>query len=202
MFTTIFISAKFFGGNLEKARDYLFCHHCPQMLSKSRLNRRVHMMEELAWQLFELGGGLVKSENPTKTYLLDTFPVSVCQNIRIRRSRIIHGEAFRGKSASKRAYFYGFKVAVIMTEDGIPVEMCFMPGSFPDVCALNPLLFELEAGSSVYGDSGITDYAAEDALSETKAAYLKIARKKNSRRGDDLVQKTIKSQLRKYVETT
>lgn len=201
IFTTLFIGAKFFSGNLEKARDYILCHHCPEMLGKSRFNRRVHMIEELSWQLFEIIGFWVKSENATKTYLLDTFPVPVCQNIRVKRSKIIDNEVFRGKSASKRVYFYGFKVAVITTEDGIPVELCFMPGSFSDVCALNSLPFELEAGSSVYGDSGFTDYTAEDALAETQAVELKICRKKNSLRGDDFVQRIAKNQLRKYIET-
>lgn len=202
IFTTLFIGAKFFSGNLERARDYILTHHCPEMLSKSRFNRRMHMIEELSWQLFEILGFCIKSQNASKTYLLDIFPVSVCQNIRIKRSKIIDKEAFRGKSASKRVYFYGFKVAVIMTEDGIPVELCFMPGSFPDVCALNALPFELDEGSEVYGDSGFTDYTAEDALQQTQGVELKICRKKNSLRGDDFVQRITKNQLRKYVETT
>ena len=202
VFTTLFVSVKFFGGNQELARQYILSEHLPEMLSKSRFNRRVHMVEELSWQLFEIVGFLVKSENTSKAYLLDTFPVSVCQNIRIKRSKIIQNEAFRGKSASKRVYFYGFKVAVIMTEDGIPVEMCFMPGSFSDVCALNALPFEFEKGAAVFGDSGFTDYTAEDALAETQGVELRVCRKKNSLRGDDFVQKTTKNQLRKYVETT
>jgi hypothetical protein len=53
---------------------------------------------------------------------MDSFPVAVCDNIRICRSRLVKGEKFRGRTASKRRYFYGFRVQVIATIDGLPVQ--------------------------------------------------------------------------------
>jgi hypothetical protein len=45
--TTAFTAAFFLGGNLERARWMLKQHHyIPQMLSKSRLNRRLHRVKE------------------------------------------------------------------------------------------------------------------------------------------------------------
>lgn len=46
--TTALVAAVFFRGNLEAARTYLQdAHWIPQMLSKSRLNRRLHRIREL-----------------------------------------------------------------------------------------------------------------------------------------------------------
>lgn len=52
------------------------------------------------------------------TYSIDSFPVTICHNIRIANFRIVKGEEYRGKYASKRVYFYGFKVHMIVTLAG------------------------------------------------------------------------------------
>ena len=47
-------------------------------------------------------------EKTISNYVVDSLPVAVCDNIRIRRSKLYplqeHGEAFRGYIASKRRY--------------------------------------------------------------------------------------------------
>ena len=40
----------------------------------------------------------------TVVYIVDSFPVAVCDNYRIMRCRIYQGEAWRGYLASKRRY--------------------------------------------------------------------------------------------------
>ena len=58
--------------------------------------------------------------------------MAVCDNIRIRRSRLVKGEDYRGKIASKRRYFYGFRVQLITTIPGLPVQYLIHPGAFVD----------------------------------------------------------------------
>ena len=50
-----------------------------------------------------------KTLNTEAIYVIDKLPVSVCDNIRIRRSKIYSKEDFRGYQASKKRYFYGLK---------------------------------------------------------------------------------------------
>ncbi|MDR2886687.1 MAG: hypothetical protein LBV26_01590 [Bacteroidales bacterium] len=57
-----------------------------------------------------------------KSFIASTVPVEVCHNIRTSKSRIVKGKQYRNKCTSKRVYFYGFKVHMIVTSDGIPVE--------------------------------------------------------------------------------
>lgn len=61
-------------------------------------------------RLFEILGQAYKQHNTDAKYLIDTFPIPVCDNIRIRRCRLYQGEAFRGYIPSKRRYFYGLKI--------------------------------------------------------------------------------------------
>jgi hypothetical protein len=83
--TTAIVAVKFFYGNFEKARKFLKEHgYMPSMLSKSRFNRRLHALgPELILDIQKVIGELFKSENKTQEYAVDSFPVPVCENIRI-----------------------------------------------------------------------------------------------------------------------
>jgi hypothetical protein len=82
--TTALIAALFFRGNHESARAMLKQYgYIPHMLSKSRFSRRLHRIKELFIILFNLLGNIWKSLNTNAVYVIDSFPVAVCDNIRI-----------------------------------------------------------------------------------------------------------------------
>ena len=135
--TTAFIASLFFRGNHESARAMLQQHgYIPHMLSKSRFSRRLHRMKELFIALFDLLAHIWKTLNKDSIYVIDSIPIAVCDNIRIRRSKIYSNEDFRGYQASKKRYFYGLKIHLMVTQDGQPVECFLTPGGFGDVDAL------------------------------------------------------------------
>ena len=109
------LAAAFFSGNIEASRSFLDEYgYIEKALSKSRFNRRLHAIDPSLWQtLFDLLAEVFKHNNATQSYVVDSFPVAVCDNIRIRRCKLYppqeHGEAFRGYIASKRRYFYGLR---------------------------------------------------------------------------------------------
>jgi hypothetical protein len=110
--TIALVAARLFKGRLEASRQFLAEHGCMrQMLSKSRLNRRLHTIPEGLWLgLFSLLAEAAKRLNPDQEYVVDSLPVPVCDNVRISRCRLYRDEAFRGYLASKRCYFYGLRV--------------------------------------------------------------------------------------------
>jgi hypothetical protein len=180
--TVMLLAAQYFGGNMEKAICLVRSTGLmPQMLGKSRFNRRMHLIGELFSQLFFQVGQAVKELSVESTYCIDSFPVNVCQNIRIRRCRIVKGEEYRGYNASKRCYFFGFKVHVIVTSNGIPVEFTFTPASTYDLPGLKQMPVNLPDGSSLLADSGYTDYHLEEMIGEDGIRLL-VNRKKNSKR--------------------
>ena len=134
-------------------------------------------------------------------YIIDSFPLKVCHNIRISRCKLLQGEQWRGYSVSKREYFYGVKVHLITTKEGIPVELCFVPGAEHDVEALRKMYVDLPAGSVLYGDSAYTLYELEEWFKETEGIELKICRKKNSKRPDAPYEAFVKTAMRKRIET-
>ena len=200
--TTAFAAALYLGGNLETARTLMQqAGLMPRMLSKSRLCRRLHQVEELAASLFHQLGWCFKQANASTQYLLDSFPVEVCDNIRIKRCRLAQGERWRGKCVAKRRYFYGVKVHVITTDSGLPVEFAFIPGRAADVRGLDVLALELPAASELFMDSGYTDYPAEDAAREADRVRFSVCRKRNSKRRDEPAEAAYKVLMRKRIET-
>ncbi len=140
--TTALIAAWYFAGNWTTALHYMRAHYCPYMLSSSRFNRRLHYLADLAQYCFRLLGWVFKEVTVRRHYVLDTFPLKVCHNIRIARSHLLQGEDYRGKNTSKREYFYGYKVALLISEKGLPVELAFIPASYSEHSALARLDFD------------------------------------------------------------
>lgn len=125
-------------------------------------------------------------------YIIDSFPVAVCNNMRILNCKILKDKKWRGYTASMRNYFYGVKVQLLTTKNGIPIAFHFTPGKVADAKALEKMIDKLPSEASIYGDSAYLDYGLEDFAREQKCVFLKIQRKSNSKRTDTLDQKNEK----------
>ena len=199
--TTAFVATLYFGGHIDHARQFMQIKgYIPKMLSKSRYCRRLHRLADFLLTMFYELGKYLKDMAGASEYQLDSFPVAVCDNIRISRSKVLKGELYRGKHAAMRRYFYGVRVQV-MSLNGIPVEFCIVPGSEHDSQTLGKLPFDVAPESCIYMDAGYTDYQAEDDLFEAELIHAKVQRKKNSKRADEPYARFLKDYMRKHIET-
>jgi len=199
--TTAFVAVLYFGGHLDNGCHFMKMKgYVPGMLGKSRFCRRLHRLADFVLCLFYALGKQLKDMAGAATYRLDSFAVAVCDNIRINRCQVLKGEAFRGRHAAMRRYFYGVRVQVL-TLNGIPVEFCLVPGSENDVRALGKLPLDVAPESCIYMDAGYTDYQAEDDLLEAEGIIAMIGRRSNSKRGDEPYERFLKQYMRKSIET-
>lgn len=200
--TSSLVASLFFGGNQLLACNYLKEHNLiPNMLSKSRFNRRLHSLAELIYDLQQQMGMIFKNLNDSVEYLLDSFPVALCDNIRISRCRLVNSEEYRGYIASKKRYFYGVRIHLLSTKDGIPVEWAYIPGNANDVRGLDLLPFNLPEGSEIYGDRAFNDYEVEDQLKKLDKISLEVIRKNRSKRKDEPWVNYVKQSTRHFIET-
>lgn len=200
--TVAVIACLYFGGHLEHAMSFMkMTGNIPNMLSKSRFNRRLHKLESVLFEVFFQLGDALKSLLGASDYILDSFPVAVCDNMRIARSRIVKGKQYRGRHSSMRRYFYGIKVQVLSTCRGIPVECCFVPGSEADIYALKRLPLSVASESNIYADAAYTDYSIEDDIAQGEQIRLRVARKSNAQRKDTPWLAFLKNYMRKPIET-
>src|SRR5699024_12401769 len=120
--------------------------------------RRLNRCQELIQQLTAQIGQLFKDLVCEREYILDSFPVAVCDNIRISRCRLLQGEQWRGWQVSMRRYFYGVKVQMMINSSGVSVDLLIVPGCLADVISFSQLCWALSLTCRVYVAVYYTDY--------------------------------------------
>jgi hypothetical protein len=163
--TTGLVAMLFLRSNCEAARTLLSpSRYMPHMLSRSRLNRRWHRLKDLCLTCFELLGHTWKQLNIDSVYIIDSFPIAVCDNYRIPRTKVYQHEMYRGYIARKKRDFSGLRVHLMVTQEGQPVECFLTPGSYSDVRALKTFALDVPEGSHIYADKAYNDDEMEDVL--------------------------------------
>ena len=208
------VACTFFGGNLALTRRFLVAHgYFKHDLSASRFCRRLHMIAKEWWRtLFRLLGQVFvrtrskPQENqgnhtPEQCYVIDSMPVLACDNIRIRRCKLFQGPEYRGYNASKRRYFYGLKVHLLITGAGEPVEFVLTPGSTADITAFKSFDLDLPEEAVILADKAYTDYCEEELLREAGQILLQPQRKANSKRPLSPCLEFLNKPIRQKIET-
>ena len=201
--TTAIVAVLYFSGNYVRARELLAEQgYIPRMLSASRFHRRLHRIKDMFLTLFALLGEYWKDLNSESIFSIDSFPIPVCDNYRIPRAKIYQDECYRGRCTSKRRFFYGLKLHLLVTQKGQPVELFLTPGSVADVSTLNNYAFDVPPGSIIYADRGYNDYRFEDDMRDTDAITFLPMRKKNSKRPLPPWIRYLQHHYRKMIETS
>lgn len=133
----------------------------PKLVDQSQFNRRARnlrlLVEELRryWAV-ELGITLASQ------YLLDTKPVPVVGYKRSKRRSDFAGSADYGYCASRDMHYFGYKLVVLCTLDGIPVVYELVPASTDERVAAETVLSRVR-NSDILGDKGFVgaDWQAE-----------------------------------------
>lgn len=200
--TTALVSALYFGGHQDNARGFMqMTGMVSRMLDKSNFCRRLHHLEGLLYSLFFQLGHYLKAMAGAAEYIVDSFPVAVCHNMRISRAKLLQGPQWRGYTASMRQYFYGVKVQVLTTANGIPVEFCFVPGREHDGVALCQLPLQVAAESRIYADNAYTHQQIEEMILQADGVELMVQRRANNKKQDEPWIRFIKQYMRKPIET-
>ncbi len=205
LMTTFIVAHTDFSGNIEKARIFLQEHgYIPSMLGKSRFCRRLHRLDESIWQnvitYAATKGAIFGLPNE---FIVDSFPLRVCQNIRMHRSRLFSASHFIGFNACRKEFFRGIKVHALVTTYGRPWIVWMTPGNVHDNRAYKERApwMELQRGSKTYGDNAYSDEALENLL-ELRGHRLIADRKENTTRPLHVRDFLDLQGIRKVVETT
>ena len=91
----------------------------------------------------------------TGTAFVDSTPLAVCPNRRIERHRVFKALAARGKTTM--GWFYGFKLHLIVNEQGELLAVHLTPGNVDDRRPLDSMIHDLFG--KLFGDKG---YLSQD----------------------------------------
>jgi hypothetical protein len=186
-----------FNGNYTKAHYYGMGMKLVNKVEYSRFTRRINQLEEVIEHLFVFLGELFTKLNGSQIYSVDSFPVEICQIQREKRSKLWRDVSLKGYNASKKKYFYGFKVHMVVTTNQEPVSCYISEGSTHDTTASYAFLHNLPKNSIVIGDKGYISGKLESFLAQF-GIELSALKRKNMR--SDLNHR-VKRKIRKGVET-
>ncbi len=127
--TTALVSALCFRGNRTMSLAYMGSHVFDGMPKRSGFTKRLHKLKETLMFILLRIGRISRYMCREMEYIIGSFPVKACHNIRISRCKLFRDERYRGCNASKREHFYGVKIQLVTTADGIPVEMYLVQGA-------------------------------------------------------------------------
>ena len=197
------LSAKFFSGNFKVAR--FVCYQLklfPNILSNSRLNRRIHNIAWNCWYaIFRLLAMLSKQSDATCYFAVDSFPVLCCQKNRIDKRKRFLEPNYLGFAASQKRYFCGIKVHMIVTNRGRPVEVHFRPGSESDVNVLWTMELDLPINAQLYADGAYNCFDLEDILEDEGISLLAKRGSQAKNRIRSAEEERLISSRRQIVET-
>lgn len=200
--TFALLSAIHFQGDYKKTRLIsLHLRYFSKVLSSSRLVRKIHSIPEGMWMIIFYVLKMYLKKNEAEYFIVDSFPVHAYQNYKSFRAKIFRGKPYHGYTASKKSYFFGLKVHMIIDEHGVPIEFCITPGSTSDIEGLKLLPCELAPKSILIGDKAYTGYELEDDLLEMMEISFLPKRRKNLKRQYTGVQEYIHSSKRNIIET-
>ncbi len=113
---------------------------------------------------------------------MDPFPLPACENIRAPRSRLFPDKAYRGFIPSKRVYFHGLKLHLLVDDRKSIHEVNLTPGSLHDLAPPLLLPLDLPEGVELYLDRGYESHLHEDLLREAEGVVPMVIRRGKGRR--------------------
>ena len=171
------VAAKYYQNNLERALLLLAeTGYIPpaRRLSISRFNRQLHQHADL----LELGlTVLMELAREGEVLSLDSEPVPVCKRKRARRCRKVRGAIYCGYCAAKDEHYVGWKVHLLCTPQGVPVNFTLMPAALHDLTPLYELTYDLPPESRVLGDKGYNSAKDEQWLAADGVRLIPIRRR-------------------------
>ena len=177
--TVAVAAANCFANNHERALGVLRgMRYLAKPLSASRFNRRLHALGDWLRLILATLGELFAQG---VAFLLDSMPVPACRRARARRSRKLTGRDFCGYCAAKRERFFGWRLHLICTTDGVPVAFDLLPGGLHDLTPIHELTYGLPAGAAVYADKAYNAGADEATILAETGVRLVPLHKANMR---------------------
>ena len=173
------------------------------MLSRERLNRRIINIPIDLWNsILQIISFSLQGQFSSSEYIVDSFPVQVCEPCRSWRCKRYKGKKYIGYCASKKKIYYGIKVHMLVNKEGVPIEYSFSPASYSDLWGIKNRPLDLPALSKIYADKAYTSKKLEHSLwIEAMIKLLPQRKKNNSKQHDPSIEYLI-NLSRKRIETT
>lgn len=173
----------------------------PQLIHRCNFNRRKKV---LAWYLRRLNQFLADMMNEDENvFIIDSIPVPICKIAREKSSKICR-EKFetspdKGYSAVNKAYYYGYKLHMITSVNGVFHSMDLSKASVHDSRYLNDVKNSGLSNCTLVGDKGYLSKAYQIDLFSSAKIELKTPMRSNQENKNAMA--PVFRKVRKRIET-
>jgi hypothetical protein len=166
--------------NRINAENAIYFKRLPHL---SNYNRRRNKLMHYSSFIIDI----IKAQLSPKSdiYLIDSINIPVCRFARKGRLRIMKENLnfmpATGYSAIDKQYFYGFKLNLVLDENGIPFDFAITEGNQHDVSTLKELTDSLTDNTALLGDKGYIQQDVQLELFETRKIEVITPNRKNQK---------------------
>ncbi len=170
----------------------------PCLVDQSQFNRRARalglVLEALrqTW-LVEMGIG------QGQDYLLDTKPVPVVGYKRSKKHSAFAGSAAYGYCASRQLYYFGYKLVMITTLEGLPVLYDLVPANTDERLAADAVLAKL-SNAHVIADKGFLGEAWQTEVQAQTGTIVTTPKRANQHHQHPFGLEPLLNRLRERIE--
>ena len=141
-------------------------------LSVSRFNRRWHALPEWLYGIISLVAEIYAQG---EAFIIDSMPLPGCKRARASRCKKVRGKAFCGYCAAKHEKFFGWRLHLLCTSDGIPLSFDLWPAAEQDLTPIHELTVCLPQSATVFGDKGyVSDPDPDTLLAATGLRFVAV----------------------------
>jgi len=199
---TVALVGELFGMEVEGRWYSLVQQHYrglfPGLNERSRFNRRRRNLWQVSnWLRQRLMETLVDPNDPWR--ILDSFPLVVANWGRRSRVRVAREEGGFGKSHAKEFRFFGYRVHLLISLEGVVTNFVLAPAN-PHDSTVAPEVFEGMEGLIGLGDKAYASLPLETELAQHQIQLLALRRKDSRRPLPEALAKLVRS-TRQLVET-
>jgi Transposase DDE domain len=145
-------------------------------LSISRFNRRFHALAHRLSDALDVLTALLAAGT---VFIIDSIPLPVCHRARAWRCTKVRGADYCGYCAAKKEKFFGWRLHLIVTPEGIPVSFDLLPACCHDLTPVHELMERLPSGATVYADKGYNSADDEAWIEGETGIHLVVRRREN-----------------------
>lgn len=175
----------------------------PHLNERSRFHRRSKDLWQvknlLRRHVLEQMGALEE-----RYHIIDSVPIPICKYVRAARCQLFLGEVDKerlyGVCASKKEKVYGFRLHLLVSIEGIPVDCVLAPAAPHDV-TLAPEVLEGHERIVVGGDKGYVGQELAEHLWLESALQLISRKRRNQHQQNTPSETWFLNRFRKMIET-
>jgi methylmalonyl-CoA epimerase len=147
--TVAMVAAKYFHNHHERTLCLMHQQgYLSGSLSVSRFSRRLHALDHWLGFMVET---LAAVFTPGEVFIINSMPIPTCRRARASRCRKVRGRDYCGYCAAKKEKFFGWRLHLIFTPEGMAVRYTFLPSGWHDLTPVYELTLDLSVEATSLG---------------------------------------------------